>query len=601
MTSTPTPRPLPEAQLGPAEKLLDLVLSSGAHLWHNRLGQEVADKWQPLILPRARPGRLRSIPRGTLRPGLFVKAAVALYRRLIEIYKLNEELFAHFASYAILETDWRDLKVACAALLLVQPRAGLPVRGADGAVEFHDDDYRALGEAMLLFHQQKSTRAMSPKAVLRIAELLSTPEIAQLNRQAGFAGAASHKPPLGRWPQAARAWLRLRERNLPMLQGLVKAGYKETIKKLARKCGYKPDSQVFFEVLGWKQKQTPAGHREVGLTGLVLRKSERFDGFTEQEVCEYIVAEKLSYKEVVGRLPRELGLTPAIMVALLPSLSDPDLRLLTPTLEGLGLLTEPEIRRRWERAIASATDQRGLNIAKNVRSQVLRDKLGEAADNAARKAVAAATADADLRVMFLIDKSGSMQGAIEQSKEALSRILAGFPADKLYIVTFDTMGTILTPKASSRAAVQHMLSSVQASGGTIHGSALRALHRRGVRIPDDALLVVIVVGDEDGEDPAKFASTFVELGYKPAALGLIVSVRSRRGSTVKTAAGVLQVPFSEVLVEQFDDPYQVPRVLRAMLDAATPAGAAPTSKPRTSWVEKVMATPLLRKPGAARP
>ena len=108
-------------------------------------------------------------------------------------------------------------------------------------------------------------------------------------------------------------------------------------------------------------------------------------------------------------------------------------------------------------------------------------------------------------------------------------------------------------------------------------------------------------GDEDGEDPAKFASTFVELGYKPAALGLIVSVRSRRGSTVKTAAGVLGVPFSEVQVEQFDDPYQVPRVLRAMLDAATPAGAAPTGKPRTSWVEKVMATPLLRKPGAARP
>ena len=76
MTSTPTPRSLPEAQLGPAEKLLDLVLSSGAHLWHNRLGQEVADKWQPLILPRARPGRLRSIPRGALRPGLFVKAAL---------------------------------------------------------------------------------------------------------------------------------------------------------------------------------------------------------------------------------------------------------------------------------------------------------------------------------------------------------------------------------------------------------------------------------------------------------------------------------------------------------------------------------------------
>jgi hypothetical protein len=442
---------------------------------------------------------------------------------------------------------------------------------------------------------------MSPKAVLRVAELLSCPQIAALNRRAGFASAASHKAPLGRWPQAARAWLRMRERNLPMLQGLVKAGYKQTIMKLARKCGYKPESQVFFETLGWKQKQAAAGHRDIGLTGMVLRKSERFDGFSEQEICEYIVAEKLTYKEVVGRLPRELGLTPAIMVTLLPSLSDTDLRMLTPTLEALGLLTEPEIRKRWERAVATATDQRGINIAKNVRSQALRDKLAEGADNAVRKAVAAATADADLRVMFLIDKSGSMQGAIEQSKEALSRILAGFPADKLHIAAFDTIGTILTPKAPTRGAVQHMLSSVQATGGTIHGSALRAFHHRGVRIPEGAILIVIVVGDEDGEDAAKFANAFVEMGYKPAAMGMIVSVRTRRGNTVKNAAGILQVPFSEVQVAEFDDPYQVPRVLRAMLDAPTPAGTAViNSKPRTSWVEKIMATPLLHKPAAAR-
>ena len=51
--------------------------------------------------------------------------------------------------------------------------------------------------------------------------------------------------------------------------------------------------------------------------------------------------------------------------------------------------------------------------------------------------------------MFLIDKSGSMEGAIEQSKEALSRILAGFPPDKVHIATFDTMGTVLKPKAAT--------------------------------------------------------------------------------------------------------------------------------------------------------
>ncbi len=108
---------------------------------------------------------------------------------------------------------------------------------------------------------------------------------------------------------------------------------KETIKSIARKCGYKPESQAFFEVLGWKQKQAKGGHRTVGLTGLKLDKSNRWDDLSEAEICETIESQQLSYKEAVGRLPKGLGLTPAILAALVPSLSDRDLRILTPTLE----------------------------------------------------------------------------------------------------------------------------------------------------------------------------------------------------------------------------------------------------------------------------
>ncbi len=247
MTTTTTRTPtIPEAQRGPAEKLLDLVLGSSAHLWHNRPGVDVRGTW------RAATKADRTAGTTLLRPGLFVPAAVRLYRGLLEIYQLNVELMAHFASYAIVSTEWRDLKVACAALMLVQPLAGQPVKGEDGRVEFCEDDHRALGEAMLLHYQRKSAHSMTPKAVLRVAELLEIDAIAAINRQAGFADPASHKAPLGRWKPAASKWLQMRERNLPLLEGLVAAGYKETIKKIARKAGYKPDSAVFFEVLGWK-------------------------------------------------------------------------------------------------------------------------------------------------------------------------------------------------------------------------------------------------------------------------------------------------------------------------------------------------------------
>ncbi len=595
MTTTVQTTPqatLPEAQRGPAEMLLDLILRSGAHLWHNRPGVEEGGEW------RAATREDRAGRRTLLKPGLYLPSAIRLYRGLLEIHRLNAELMAHFASYAIVGTEWRDLKVACAALMLVQPLAGQPVKGEDGRVEFNEDDHRSIGEAMLLHYERKSTKSMTPKGVLRVAELLETPGIARLNREAGFADPTARKPPLGRWRQAATAWLEVREKNLPLLEGLVAAGYKETIKKIARKAGYKPASPVFFEVLGWKQKQSPAGHREVGLGELTLRKHARFDGLSEAEICERIVDGRLSFKDVTGRLPKEIGLTPAIMATCLPSLSDRDLRQLTPTLEELGLLSVPEVRARWEKAIEAATDQRALNVARRVRSKEVKEKLEEAADHAARKAVSESSGD-DLHVMFLVDKSGSMQGAIERSKEALARILAGFPLERLHIASFDTMGTRLVPKAATRTAVQHLLAKLEAAGGTIHGSAVRALAQAGVRVPAGERLIVIVVGDEAGEDGAKLAETFRQCGYQPAALALIVSVAGgqfSRGMTVRQCAAALQAPFAEVEVAQFDDPYQVPRVLRALLDAPPPSAAVTAPAPvRATWVDRVMQTPLLAR------
>ncbi len=570
--------------MGPAERMLGIILNSSAHLWHNRPGIDNGGVWSPARSKGKKPGR-----GGTpVAPGLFVPAAKKLYEELLAIYDLNADLMAHFASYALTETDWRDLKVACAALMLVQKRSGQPVKDDDGSVAFHDDDYRAIGEAMILHYAKKSPRMLTPKGVLRVAELLEEPEIAKLNRKAGFADPASKNPPLGRWARAATKWLRLREKNLPMLQGLVKAGYKETIKKIARKCGYKPETQAFFELLGWKQSQAKGGHRQIGLTGLKLEKTDRLDGLSEAEICEMIETQKLSYKETVGRLPKGTGMTAAILAALLPSLSDKDLRMLTPTLEELGLMADADVRARWEKAISTADDQRSLNVAKNVKSKELKEKLEGAADVAARRAVAEATKDADVHVMFLIDKSGSMSGAIEASKNALVKILAGFPADKLHIASFDTIGTVLVPKAPTRAAVTHMLTGIKAGGGTVHGAALHALHGAGVRIPADAKLIVLVVGDEAGESGPALAASFKHYGYAPAAIGLILSVSSGRGSTVRTCAVDLGVPFSLVEIEGFDDPYQVPRVLKALLEAPIATGM------RTSaWVEKVMATKLL--------
>src|SRR5438046_10073684 len=109
-------------QRGAAERLLDLVLNGSAHLWHNRPGVDLNGTWHPAT------ARFRRYGAPVVRPGLFVPAAVDLYRTLLDIYRLDAELAARFASYALTGTDWRDLQGRGAALMRVQPRGAPPVR-----------------------------------------------------------------------------------------------------------------------------------------------------------------------------------------------------------------------------------------------------------------------------------------------------------------------------------------------------------------------------------------------------------------------------------------------------------------------------------------
>ena len=77
------------------------------------------------------------------------------------------------------------------------------------------------------------------------------------------------------------------------------------------------------------------------------------------------------------------------------------------------------------------------------------------------------------------------------------------------------------------------------------------------------------------------------LGCRHNSMALLLA-SPHRGSTIRDCAKALRIPYSEVTVDQFDDPYHVTRVLRALLEA--PISVA---TPAPGLVEKVMATKLL--------
>jgi len=526
-------------------------------------------------------------------PGPNVEAIVKVYTALADIWNSNQELAARLASYVMRDTDWRDMKVVCSAFMLVQNRCGAPIYDeSNGAREvlFHDDDYREVGEAMLKFYQRSSNKMMNPKLIQRVGQVLALPGVIEVNKLLGFGNAQKRKAFTGRYYGAVRDWLNFRESNPTMLAGLKKAGYAKTVRSLARMVGYKPKSQHFFEVLGWKQKQSTDGHRTIGLNGLNIEKVS-FEGLDEAGICEMIAADRMGYKQVMGMLPKEIGLTPAIFVALIDQLSDKDLTILTPTLEEFGLLEHAEIKERWQSALRNQDDQRARNIAKNIKNRETVEQLESAADGAVAKAVEEATAEADVHIMFIIDISASMEGAIELSKEALSMIVQGFDPAKLHVSCFNTIGQLLRPRHHSAAGIKHMLAPLFASGGTTYSMGMAVFEVNRVRIPDDAELIVFAVGDEAGETGAQFARNITSYGYKPSAFAHIVNVARgwNRGHTVRGAAEELGVPYTEVDVDQFRDVYQVQRTLKAVLEAQP-------FRQKTSLVEKILMTELMVKP-----
>lgn len=610
--------------LGPLERIIQTLLAYTDHAVHNRPGMTVTDaaspvgvRWSPVThkveedkkvvyrldkqgkkTVKTKVGTLwadntiRTDDRrkvGEYRPaGLFPEVVTWMYRQVAEVWKLDNEFSARWASYAFGQ-EHRDLKVVLAAFMLVQSRKGDPVV-ENGKVAFHDEDFRDIGESMMLI-TRKDGKDLNPKLLLRIRDVLTLPAVAEINRELGFGRSARHAF-LGRWEKAVEKWLRYREQNPKMLEGLVKAGFRTTVMDLCRSVSYKPDSPKFFETLRWKQAQSKDGHRTIAI-GAEVAKAESWDGLTEEQICEKIVAEKPNYKRIVGLLPKTIGVTRAIMAAAIEakSLSDKDLIIATPTLEELGLLQVQDIRERWEKATKSAEDMRAANIASRVKNKETAEKLQEAADTAAQKAVEEVMRG--MRVYFMVDISGSMENAIMQAKQHIARFLQAFPPDKLHVSVFNTSGRVVTIKHSSAAGVENAFRGIVAGGGTDYGAGVRALQNYKPAPEEDVLF--FFVGDEEA---AQFTQAVRNSGLNPLAFAF-VKVRNSGYDAVRGTAQALGIPCFMVDERTFADPYAIPRTIRALI-AATPVNqvrVAPT--PRVSLGETILATELLKKPAWA--
>lgn len=625
--------------LSAADRIIQTVLTHSDHAFHGRPGYVVPDsgnvvgvRWSPVSHKleagrkvvyslskqgkrtiRSKLGTLQEDGKivsdtggvvGEYRPaGLFPEVVTWMYRQIAEVWKLDNEFAARWASYAY-GRDHRDLKVILAAFMLVQSRKGDPVFDA-GKVAFYDEDYRDVGEAMLLT-QRKDGKDLNPKLILRVRDVLRIPGVVKINQELGF-GKSVRKSFFGRWNTTSEKWLRYREDNPKLLEGLVKAGFRTTGMRIARFSHYRPQSPRFFDVLRWKQSQSKEGHRQIAI-GKEVTKSETWEGLDERAICRKIVKDRPNFKRIVGLVPKEVGLTRAIVAAAIESgaMSDKDLIIATPTLEDLGLLQVQDIRERWEKATKTAEDMRAANIASRVRNKETQEKLKEASDNALKKAVEEVVKD--MRVYVFVDISGSMQNVIVTAKEYIAKFLQGFPPDKMHVSVFNTSGREIQIKHASSAGVENAFRGISAGGGTDYGAGIRVLQKYKPKPNEDVLFVF--VGDEEAP---RFSRSVQISELKPMAFGLLkvggsagfsgtfaIQYLDSSRDAVRGTAVELGIPCFNIDTGIFSDPYAIPRTIRAII-AATPVNQPARQAPavRHTLVDEILKTPLLPKPSWA--
>jgi len=648
--------------LGPAERIIRTILTFSDHMVHNRAGMVTPDPssvigvtWQPVTHKEEdgkkvvylvhRKGKGKKVKRtktlvgnlwadGTIRgedrrkiaeyrsAGIFPEVALWMYKQAIEVWQLDNEFAARWAAFAF-EQDHRDLKVVLTALMLVQSRKGDPVC-ENGEMLFRDANFRDVGEAMILTYDTrapknvpkvkiepsgsvslikgKSDAGIDPRMLLRIHDLLTLDGIAEINREMRF-GQSARKPFLGRWPKVVKKWLWYRESNPKLLKGLVKGGLKTTVARLVQHSRYKPQSPKFFEALGWNQVQAKEGHRGIAI-GYNVAEAESWEGLSEKDICKRIIKERPSFKVIIGLVPNKPGITKAIVAAAIEagSMSSKDLINHSPMLEDLGLMKVKGIRQKWEAAVGQAKDMRAANVAANVKNKETRDKLLEGADKAVEEAVKEDLRN--IRAYFFIDRSSSMQGAIEVAKEIIATFLQGFPLERTHAAVFNTEGHEVVIPHRSAAGVRNALKGVNAGGGTDYGAGIRALQHYKPEPGEDVLMVFI--GDEEAHD---FSGEVRLSGLNPMAFGFIKVVGDwayghDRYHAVTDTANSLGIPCFMIDEKTFrvegdmlKDPYAIPRIVKGLV-AATPVGQRATTikQVRFALAEQILKTDLLPKP-----
>ncbi|MEZ4251347.1 MAG: vWA domain-containing protein [Polyangiales bacterium] len=232
------------------------------------------------------------------------------------------------------------------------------------------------------------------------------------------------------------------------------------------------------------------------------------------EQAKAIATHRIPFPVAVGAIS---ALTPVVLVALLDAMTPQEVINHLSTLKKRGAMDHPEVKALVTSKLEAAKkDVRVSAYKAKVAADAsgASDELREVLDDVTEAQVLRSGARIRRPTALLVDKSSSMDQALEVGKR-LAAMLSGIAEAPLYVYAFDALPYEVRPEgAPSLAAWEKAFAPFYASGTTSIGAPLAALRRRDVRVEQ----IVVVTDEQENTSPyfpAEYESYATALGQKP--------------------------------------------------------------------------------------
>ena len=245
---------------------------------------------------------------------------------------------------------------------------------------------------------------------------------------------------------------------------------------------------------------------------------------TPVEQARAIVEHQIPYR-VAATVVRQM--TPTVLAALIDRMSPQEVINNLAALKRRGALDNTDLKSLIERKLEEAKTSTRVSALKAEEAlkaadfgAEVRERLEQVADTQvkARGRISRPTA-------LLIDKSGSMEAAIELGKR-IGALISAICEKELYVYAFDTVAYPIEPAGSDLAAWERALLGITAGGGTSCGVALEQMRRKKQYVEQ-----LILVTDEGENTPPLFVDSLRKYREEVKADPSVCFVRTPGAST----------------------------------------------------------------------